>query len=86
MNTLHIAISGDVYVRFGLVSAVILILLGAVAAWVYRDAKAQAQSGNPVVYSMESFELRTPAGWSVCCLLLVELFFPLYLDSRSMAG
>ncbi|WP_156661508.1 hypothetical protein [Mycobacterium sp. 852002-51163_SCH5372311] len=79
-------IPSDGYVRFAAVSAVFLVILGAVAAWVYLDAKERAQRGNPVVYSMESFEVRTPAGWSVCCLLLVELFFPLYLDSRSMTG
>jgi hypothetical protein len=86
MNTFPLLIPTDGSVRFAAVSAIFLIILGAVAAWVYLDAKERARRGNPVVYSMESFEVRTPAGWSVCCLLLVELFFPLYLDSRSMAG
>ena len=86
MNTIQLMIPSDGYLRFAAVSAVVLIILGAVAAWVYLDAKERAQRGNPVVYSMDSFELSTPAGWFVCCLLLVELFFPLYLDSRSMAG
>jgi hypothetical protein len=84
MNTLMIASNG--YVRFAAISLVFLIVLGAVAVWVYLDAKDRAKRGNPVVCSMESFEVRTPARWSVCCLLFVELFFPLYLDSRSMAG
>ena len=86
MNTFPLTIPSDGYVRFATVSAIFLIILGAVAAWVYLDAKERAQRGNPVVYSMDSFEVSTPARWSVCCLLLVELFFPLYLDSRSMAG
>jgi hypothetical protein len=85
MNTFQLVIPADPFVRFGLVSAVVLIILGAVAGWVYLDAKERAQRGNPVVYSADSFELSSPAGWSVCCLLLFELFFPLYLDSRSMA-
>ncbi|OBA79988.1 hypothetical protein A9W99_17890 [Mycobacterium sp. 1164966.3] len=86
MNTFPLMLPSDGFARFAVISAVFLIILGAVATWVYLDAKEQAQRGNPVVYSMESFEVRTPARWSVCCLLLVELFFPLYLDSRSMTG
>ena len=85
MNAFQLMIPGDAHLHFGLVAAVVLIILGAVAGWVYLDAKERAQRGSPVVYSMDSFELRTPLGWFLCCLLLTELFVPLYIDSRSMA-
>lgn len=67
------------------VSTVVLAMLAA-ACWVYTDAREQAQRGNPVVMSVNSFELSTPAAWFVCCLLMGELFLPLYLDSRNPAG
>jgi hypothetical protein len=86
MKTFQLMVPGDSYIRLAVAVAVVLIILMAGAAWVYLDAKEQAQRGNPVVFSVNSFQLSTPVKWFVCCLLLGELFFPLYLDSRSMAG
>jgi hypothetical protein len=57
----------------------------AAAAWVYADARTHARRGNPIVGSAGAFHVRTPAGWFVACLLLAELFLPLYFDSRQMA-
>ena len=64
-------------------AAVALVMVVSMASWVYGDAKEQAKNGNPVVFSTSSFELNTPARWLLCCLLLGELFIPLYIDSRS---
>ena len=66
----------------------VLVLLGimfATAVWVYTDAKASAGRGRPIVASVGSFQLGTPVAWLFACLLLWELFFPLYIDSRSLA-
>jgi hypothetical protein len=66
----------------------VVIVLGAVfaaAAWVYTDARMHARRGNPIVGSAGSLHVRTPAGWFFACLLLAELFIPLYVDSREMA-
>lgn len=71
----------------GGVMVAILLFVGivlATAAWVYKDAKASAGRGRPIVSSVGSVELRTPISWFVACLLLWELCFPLYIDSRSL--
>ena len=64
----------------------ILLVVGivlATAAWVYKDAKASAGRGRPIVSSVGSLQLSTPVAWFVGCLLLWELCFPLYIDNRS---
>jgi hypothetical protein len=64
----------------------ILLLVGivlATAAWVYKDARASAGRCRPIVSSVGSVQLSTPVAWFVACLLLWELCFPLYIDSRS---
>jgi Flp pilus assembly protein protease CpaA len=63
-------------------------VLGAVvvvAAWVYRDAKSQAASGYPVVYSAGTLHIKTPVAWFLACTLLFEVFVPAYLDNRRFA-
>jgi hypothetical protein len=68
-----------------LVGVCVVGIVIATAVWVYADAKTYARRGNPIVMATESFQLRTPRGWFVACLLLWEVFFPLYIDSRSVA-
>lgn len=66
----------------------ILVLVGivlATAAWVYKDATASAGRGRPVISSVGSLELGTPIAWFFACLLLWEMCFPLYIDSRSVS-
>jgi len=63
----------------------VLGIVFAAAAWVYADASRHARRGNPIVGSAGAFHVRTPAGWFFACLLLAELFVPLYFDSREMA-
>ena len=72
----------------GGVLVAVFVLLGcafATAVWVYTDAQASAGRGRPIVSSVGSFQVRTPAAWFFACLLLWELFFPLYIDSRSLS-
>ena len=69
----------------GMLIAILLVvgIVLATAAWVYKDAKASAGRGRPIVSSVGSLQLSTPVAWFVACLLLWELCFPLYIDSRS---
>lgn len=65
---------------FSLIAAIVVV---AIDAWVYSDAKAHADLGAPVVFRAGSFAVETPAGWFLGCLLLFVVFFPIYLTSRS---
>ena len=71
----------------GMLIAVLLVvcIVLATAAWVYKDAKASAGRGRPIVSSVGSLQLSTPTAWFLACLLLWELCFPLYIDSRSLS-
>ena len=69
-----------------LMLATIVVIVLSTGLWVYSDAKLQAKQRSPVLFSTGSFELTTPARWFIACLLVWELFFPLYLDSRSPTG
>lgn len=71
----------------GLMTAVlaVAIILLATAVWVYRDSHASAKRGRPVISSVGSWQLRKPLAWFLACLLLWEMAFPLYLDSRHPA-
>lgn len=65
----------------------VVIVLGTVfaaAGWVYTDARMHARRGNPIIFSAGALHVRTPAGWFFACLLLAELFLPLYFDSREI--
>jgi hypothetical protein len=58
-----------------------LVLIGT-AVWVYTDAGIHAQHGDPVIFSVGSIQLDSPAVWAVVCLFLWVFAFPLYLASR----
>lgn len=49
----------------------------------YADAKLQAKSGRPVVFSTGTFVVDTPEAWFIGSLLLWIVFVPLYLSSRN---
>jgi hypothetical protein len=66
-----------------LVPVFVLVVILAIDAWVYQDAKRCADEGAPVVLRVGTFVLATPTQWFVACLLLWIIFFPLYLVSRS---
>ncbi|REH32662.1 hypothetical protein BCF44_121211 [Kutzneria buriramensis] len=50
--------------------------------WVYVDAKARADQGDPVVVTIGAWRIDNPVTWFLCCLVLWILFLPLYLRSR----
>jgi hypothetical protein len=68
-----------------LVAVCVLAIAFASAVWVYTDARMYADRGNPIVLSVGSFQLRPPIAWFFACLLLAELFLPVYIDSRSLS-
>jgi hypothetical protein len=62
--------------------AVLAALIG-VAWWVYTDARQHLEAGKPVVFRAGSFVMDTPAMWSLGCLALWIVFFPLYVATRA---
>ncbi len=68
----------------GMLIAILLVvgIVLATAAWVYKDARVSAGRGRPIVSSVGSVQLSTPMAWFLACLLLWEFCFPLYIDSR----
>lgn len=64
------------------VAFLMLSIVLAAAVWIYSDAKKYAVRGNPIVVSWGTFHLSTPVAWFFACLLLGELFVPLYIDTR----
>jgi cytochrome c oxidase assembly factor CtaG len=59
----------------------ILLALGSVV-WVYTDATQRQRRREPVTVAIGSFELDDPVQWTLACLVLWILFFPLYLTAR----
>jgi hypothetical protein len=73
---------------FGVAITVILavvVLMFTTAVWVYHDATASEKRGRPVTSAVGSLQLRKPVTWFFASLLLWEMCFPLYLDSRHPA-
>jgi hypothetical protein len=66
----------------------IIVLFAALATdlWVYVDAKARSGRGTPVIFSMGSLKVDTPAAWFLGCLILWIVFFPLYIKSRDQSA
>jgi len=67
------------HIVLGLFPIVVVLV---VDLWLYADAKAQAKSGRPVVFSTGAFVVDTPEAWLVGSLLLSIIFIPLYLSIR----
>jgi len=65
----------------GTALAPILVLLVVLAldAWVYSDARKRLRRGDPVSVSVGSVRVETPEAWFLGCLILWVVFFPLYL-------
>ena len=64
---------------------VVLVILGA-DIWLYTDAKAHAENGDPVTFSVGPIQLDSPEVWALVCLVLSVLCFPLYFASRNHPG
>jgi hypothetical protein len=60
----------------------LVLVVIAIALWIYSDAKARSERGHPVIFSTDSFTVETPAAWFVGCLVFSVVFIPLYLQSR----
>ncbi|MDT5260468.1 MAG: hypothetical protein QOD10_5548 [Mycobacterium sp.] len=63
----------------------VLSVMFAAAVWVYTDAKTHAGQGSPIAVSIGSLRLHTPVAWFLACLILGELFIPIYVESRGLA-
>jgi hypothetical protein len=66
----------------------ILVVLAVLATdlWVYADAKTHEERGRPVLVSIGSLKVDTPAAWFLGCFILWILFFPLYMTKRGQVG
>jgi hypothetical protein len=62
---------------------VVLAVLLLIDVWVYFDAAARAEQGNPVVFSLGSFRVQQPAVWFGLCLILSVVFIPIYVAIRT---
>jgi hypothetical protein len=60
----------------------LVLVLIAIALWIYSDARAQSEAGHPEIFSTGSFTVETPAAWFIGCLAFSVVFIPLYLVSR----
>jgi hypothetical protein len=65
-----------------LTPVVVLLIVLLTDVWVYLDAHAHLARGEPVVVTIGSFSLESPAMWFVVCLVLFILAFPLYVVAR----
>jgi hypothetical protein len=61
----------------------LLVLVVILDVWVYVDAHHRSEARRPVVASIGTVVLETPAAWLLACLVLWVLFFPMYLVARS---
>lgn len=57
------------------------LVVFALDAWVYNDARQRLTRGNRVSVALGSFRIETPAAWFLGCLILWVVFFPLYLTA-----
>jgi hypothetical protein len=69
-----------------LVPIVVVLVILVADLWVYTDAKAHAEIGDPVALSVGTIQLDSPEAWAVVCVLLSVLCFPLYFASRNHPG
>jgi hypothetical protein len=64
---------------------ILLLVILAVDLWIYKDARAHCDSGRPVVVTIGSITIDTPATWLGGCLVLSIVFIPLYFVAREAA-
>lgn len=55
------------------------LLVAALDAWVYTDARARHGTRRGVTVTMGSVRIDRPEAWAAACLVLFVLFFPLNL-------
>jgi hypothetical protein len=64
-----------------LVSVAVLVVVLGTDLWVLSDARKRARLGAPVSVSIGNFEVSTPEGWFLGCVVLWVVFLPLYLTA-----
>ena len=67
------------------VPVLVLLLIVGSDLWVYQDARARAERGDPVVFATDFLRVDTPLAWLLLCLILWVVFFPLYVTLRNKA-
>ncbi len=65
-----------------LIGLVPLVLVVTADIWVYRDARARANTRREVEASIGTWRITTPQTWLGGCALLFLIFFPMYLVAR----
>jgi hypothetical protein len=65
-----------------LVLIVVVLVIVASAGRVWSDARRRLDRGRPIVFSLGTFEISTPAAWLFGNLVLWIFIVPLYLTSR----
>lgn len=60
----------------------IVLAVGAVSLWVWRDARSRDAHGRPVVATVGGLTFERPEVWAALCLLVALVFVPMYLVAR----
>ena len=60
----------------------VLLLVVAIDAWVYIDAKHHRELGTPVGFRAGGLRLETPEAWLLACIVLWVIAVPLYAAAR----
>ena len=63
-------------------AVVLLLLVVAVDAWVFLDARGQQAAGHEVVASVGPVTLSKPEQWLIGCIIFWIFVVPLYLVAR----
>jgi hypothetical protein len=64
-----------------LVPIVAAVVVLASDAWVFTDARARRDAGDPVRVALGSWRVETPEAWFLGVLVLWVVFLPLYLTA-----
>lgn len=64
-----------------LIPVVFAVVVLASDAWVYWDARARHDGGDPVRVSIGPLTVETPEAWFLGVLVLWVVFLPLYLTA-----
>jgi hypothetical protein len=66
-----------------LIPIVFAVVVLATDAWVYWDARAHRDAGDPVEVAIGPLRVETPETWFLGVLVLWVVFFPLYLTATN---
>jgi hypothetical protein len=66
-----------------LIPIVFAVVVLASDAWVYGDARARRDAGDPVQVAIGPVRIETPEAWFLGVLVLWVIFLPLYLTATN---